>query len=300
MREEYLTPAVSQLSSYEKKIIDAIRESNGVIFRTELRSMVGGSNTTFIRKLLTLKHKGLIEEFKDRDPKSGRLKTAYSFTEHAMRLFNVEVSLTDKRWFFTMQKIVQFPEFNNLLRNILNDKTELCKSLEYNSHPLYLEGLLASNQRPKIKSSEIWKVLLLCNTFLHTVILEMLYPELNTEKTEREIEGYIVFRYRLEKRSEEIEALSKYISEYIHSPDPIDQHRKLSKIVELTIEKPHVISVLTLIALITAYYMGWNKMFIDLLEKYREYMFNDEVIQLSRIELILSVLTILKKVSEKV
>ena len=97
-----------------------------------------------------------------------------------------------------------------------------------------------------------------------------------------------------------MEALSKYISEYIHSPDPIDQHRKLSKIVELTIEKPHVISVLTLIALITAYYMGWNKMFIDLLEKYREYMFNDEVIQLSRIELILSVLTILKKVSEKV
>jgi len=94
----------------EHKIVEELKMAGGEIFRTELRQKIGGSNTTFVRKIASLKEKGIIEECKRRDG-DGRLKAAYGFTEYASRLFNVERALKMEKWFSASQKIELFPEF---------------------------------------------------------------------------------------------------------------------------------------------------------------------------------------------
>ena len=277
----------------EQKILDEIKRAEGDIFRIDLRRRVGGSNTTFIRKIASLKNKGIIEEYKRREH-GGRLKTAYKFTEYASRLFNVESALRMEKWFSASQKIELFPEFERITRALMGNGLNVYEMLGIEPQHMFLETLLATSRSPALKEEEIREVLTMCNAFLQNIITGRVHP-----KPQEQVEGYIIFHYMLEKPKEEIQRLlPQCLMDYVTSSDPLEQHKASSKMMELAIRYPHLVPMLTMAATNVARAMKLDTELQDILRKYKSYKAGEEPIQLTRIQLIISALTIFKKLYE--
>ena len=274
----------------EQRVLEEIKGSGGVIFRTDLRLKLGGSNTTFIRKIVSLKEKGIIEEFKGRAPENRRLKTAYRLTEYANRLFNVENALKMERWFSASQKIELFPEFEQIAQSIMGGDFNMYKLLGIEPQHIFLETLLATSSPPPLTDEGIREVLTACNAFFQSMVTGRLHPQL-----QEQIEGYVIFHYRLEKPKEPQRLLPQYIMNYVTASDPLEQHKESSKIVELAIQYPQLPLSLTMAASNVARSLKLEKELNDLLQKYRAFKEGEEPMQLTRIQLILSALTIFKK-----
>ncbi len=277
------------LTGHEKKIVEAIYKAGGKIFRTELRKKISGSNTTFIKKILALKNRGIITEVKERDLKNGRLKTAYALTEYAARILDLKEKVDCEGWFIAGQKIWLLPELAKISRTIFKDHPKEFKGLEVKDGEMYLEVLFASNKKPEV-NDHIRETLTLCSAFLQNLLINRF-----RYKVMDGVEGCIILRYRFEKETENRRSLSSYIIKYLETEDPIQQHRVLSEIVELAIMDSQTIDVLALNALLIACSMGWTKHFKSVIDRYREYTSGRGPIQLTRIECIISALTVLKK-----
>jgi len=274
----------------EHKIVEELKMAGGEIFRTELRQKIGGSNTTFVRKIASLKEKGIIEEYKQREG-DGRLKAAYRLTEYASRLFNVERALKMEKWFSASQKIELFPEFERIARMLMGNGFNVYEMLGIEPQHMFLETLLATSRSPTLKEEEMREILTMCNAFLQNVITGRLHPKL-----EEQVEGYIIFHYVLERPKEEIQRLlPQYLMDYLTSSDPLEQHRASSEIIELTIQHPRLLSMLTMAATNVARTMKLETELEDVLRKFKSYKRGEEPLQLTRIELVISALTIFRK-----
>lgn len=274
----------------EHKIVEELKMARGEIFRTELRQKIGGSNTTFVRKIASLKEKGIIEEYKRREG-DGRLKAAYRLTDYASRLFNVERALEMEKWFSASQKIELFPEFERIARMLMGNGFNVYEMLGIEPQHMFLETLLATSRSPALREEEIREILTMCNAFLQNVVTGRLHPKL-----EEQVEGYIIFHYMLEHPKEEIQRLlPQYLMEYITSSDPLEQHRASNKIIELTIQHPRLLSMVTMTATNAARAMKLETELEDILRKFKSYKKGEEPLQLTRIELVISALTIFRK-----
>jgi len=274
----------------EHKIVEELKMAGGEIFRTELREKIGGSNTTFVRKIASLKEKGIIEEYKRREG-DGRLKAAYRLTDYASRLFNVERALKMEKWFSASQKIELFPEFERIARMLMGNGFNVYEMLGIEPQHMFLETLLATSRSPTLREEETREILTMCNAFLQNVITGRLHPKL-----EEQVEGYIIFHYMLERPKEEIQRLlPQYLMKYITSSDPLEQHRASNNIIELTIQYPRLLSMITMAATNVARAMKLETELEDILRKFKSYKKGEEPLQLTRIELVISALTIFRK-----
>lgn len=274
----------------EHKIVEELKMTGGEIFRTELRQKIGGSNTTFVRKIASLKEKGIIEEFKRREG-DGRLKAAYGLTEYARRLFNVERALGMEKWFSASQKIELFPEFERIARMLMGNGLNVYEMLGIEPQHMFLETLLATSRSPALREEEIREILTMCNAFLQNVVTGRVHPKL-----EEQVEGYIIFHYMLERPKEEIQRLlPQYLMKYLTSSDPLEQHRASNKIIELTIQHPRLLSMITMTATNAARAMKLEMELEDIHRKFKSYKKGEEPLQLIRIELVISALTIFRK-----
>lgn len=274
----------------EHKIVEELKMTGGEIFRTELRQKIGGSNTTFVRKIASLKEKGIVEEYKRREG-DGRLKAAYRLTDYASRLFNVERALKMEKWFSASQKIELFPEFERIARLLMGNGFNVYEMLGIEPQHMFLETLLATSRSPALGEEEIREILTMCNAFLQNVITGRLHPKL-----EEQVEGYIIFHYMLERPKEDIQRLlPQYLMNYLTSSDPLEQHRASNKIVELTIQHPRLLSMITMAATNVARAMKLETELEDILRKFKSYKKGEEPLQLTRIELVISALNIFRK-----
>jgi len=156
---------------------------------------------------------------------------------------------------------------------------------------MFLETLLATSRSPTLKEEEMREILTMCNAFLQNVITGRLHPKL-----EEQVEGYIIFHYVLERPKEEIQRLlPQYLMDYLTSSDPLEQHRASSEIIELTIQHPRLLSMLTMAATNVARTMKLETELEDVLRKFKSYKRGEEPLQLTRIELVISALTIFRK-----
>lgn len=230
------------IDTKEKKIIDTIKNSGGNISRQNLRDAIGGSNTTFVRKVMSLKEKGIIEEYKGTE---GRTKTWYRFTQHAAHIFNFSDMLTIKKWFSASQKIELFPEFEQIANVLLGKGMNVYDMLGIKPQHMVLETSLASTEFSASDQKRVRDVLSLCNAVFQNIITEKIHPEFSNN-----VEGYIIFHYNLEKSPEEIQrALPEYLSKYIKAKNSLEQHESITKLGELTIKHHNLISVLTAAAM---------------------------------------------------
>jgi len=275
----------------EKEILDEIKGAGGDLFRTDLRRKIGGSNTTFVKKILNLKEKGMIEEYKRREGERGRLKTAYRFTEYANRLFNVENALKMERWFSASQKIELFPEFEKIAQALMGGGFNVYEMLGIEPQHMFLETLLATNKPPNLREEEMREVLTMCNALFQNIITGRLYPQLQDQT-----EGYVIFHYMLEKPKEELQSLlPQLLIDYVSSNDALKQHRARSRMVELTIQYSQLLPMITMAAVNIARSLNLEGELHDLLRKYKSFKEGEEPFQLTRTQLILSALNIFKK-----
>jgi len=280
--------------SKEQKIIDVITTAGGDVFRTDFQKKMGGSNTTFVKKISSLKEKGIVEEYKRREDVDGRLKTAYRFTEYANRLFNVEKALKMEKWFSASQKIELFPEFQRIAQTLTGNGFDVYKALSIEPQHMFIETLLASSRPPDVKEPELREALTACNAFLQNIITGSLYFTLPDQ-----VEGYIIFHYVLEKPKEELQReLPNLIINYITSSDPLAQHKAMNGIVELTIKYPRLTSMMTMAATNIAHSLKLEAEFKDLHRKYKSFKDGEEPIQLTRIQLVIAALNIFKKLHD--
>jgi len=276
----------------EQRILDELSKAGGDIFRTELRARLGGSHTTFGRKIESLKTKGVIEEYKRRN---GRLRTAYKLTEYASRLFNLQTVLKMKRWFSASQKIELFPEFENIAKALTGEKTNVYKMLGIQPQHMFLETLLAANEPPALEEEEIREILTMCSAFLQNLVTGRLHPRL-----EEKAEGHIIFHYQLQKPKEEFQSIFlPCLMSYVSESDPLQRHRASSKIIELAIQDPNFPEALSLIATNAARSQDMKRELHDLLDKYKFYKKNMEGVrkqdrELALTELVISALSIFK------
>jgi len=82
---------------------------------------------------------------------------------------------------------------------------------------------------------------------------------------------------------------------YITSSDPLEQHRASNNIIELTIQYPRLLSMITMAATNVARAMKLETELEDILRKFKSYKKGEEPLQLTRIELVISALTIFRK-----
>jgi len=291
MSETEVRALLPYFDEKEQKILEEIKKAGGDIFRVDLRQRVGGSNTTFVKKIASLRNKGIIEEYKRREHGDGRLKAAYKFTEYASRLFNVESALRMEKWFSASQKIELFPEFERIAQALMGDSFSVYKMLGIEPQHMFLETLFATSRSPALKEEEIRETLTMCNAFLQNIITGRLYLKLPEQ-----VEGYIIFHYVLERPREEIQRLLfQCLMDYVTSSDPLEQHKASSRMVELTIQYPHLLPTITMAATNVAQAMKLDAELQDLLRKYKAYKEGEEPIQLTRIQLVISALTIFRK-----
>ena len=208
-------PFPPYLDDGEKRILDVVNGSGGDIFRVDLRQRIGGSNTTFVRKIACLKERGLLEEYKRRAEGGGRLKTAYRLTDYANQMFNVERALGTEKWFSASQKIELFPEFERMARALGGDGRSVYEALGIEPRHVFLETLLATNRCPPLAEEDVREVLTLCSAFLQNIVTE----RLRLRPTDR-AEGHIVFHYLVERTSDGPETrLPEYLARYVTSSD---------------------------------------------------------------------------------
>lgn len=279
------------LDDGEQMILDTIKKGGGNIFRSDLREKIKGSNTTFVKKISSLKEKGVIEEYKRRERKSGRLKTAYRLTVQASWLFNIERVLKIKKWFSASQKIELFPEFAHIAKVLMGEGYNVYGMLGIEPQHIFIETLLATSKFLPLEDEETREVLSACNAFLQNIVTSKLHTE-----PQEQAEGYIIFHYMTERPREELQRLlPQYLMNYVTSSDPLERHETLNKIMELTIKHPNLASTMTMAAANIARSLKLKKELQDLIQKYKAFEKENKPRKLTRIQMVLSVLGIFKK-----
>ncbi|MCP8317156.1 MAG: hypothetical protein H3Z51_09920 [archaeon] len=279
------------LDEKESKIVNMMKDEGGDVFRTDLRKKVGGSNTTFIKKIASLKKKGIIEEYKR---SNGRLKTVYRFTEHARRIFNLDKILSMEKWFSAHQKIELFPELECITQMMIKDGSNIYKMLGIEPLHISLETSLATDKPPTMKEEEIRETLSMISAFLQNIVTGRLNPRLD-----RKVEGYIIFHYQLEKPKEEIQQLlPQCLMDYVKAKDALEQHNATSRLVELAIQSPDLLPMLTMAASTIARSLKLEDELKMLLENYKSYKEGEKPIHWTCLRLAISALEIFKKLYE--
>ncbi len=292
MNEKVVETPLPYLDAKEQKIVDGIKDAGGDVFRDVLKKKVGGSNTTFIRKIASLKDKGIIEEYKRRD---GRTKTAYRFTAHANRLFHFAEALRLQNWFSASQKIELFPEFERMAQALMGNDFNVYEKLGIEPQHIFLETSLAASESPRMKDDEVRETLAMCNAFLQKIVTTRLHPEFGEG-----VEGYILFHYRLEKPKEELQrTLPQCLMSYVTATDPLERHKASSQLVELSIRYQNVLPMVTMTALNVAHSLKLISDEKALRESYRSYKDEPEFEQMNRVRVAIAALGIFRKLYEK-
>ncbi len=272
----------------EKSIIQVIIHAHGNISRQELRKEIGGSNTTFIKKISILKDKGMIEEYKGTE---GRTKTWYRFTQHAKHLFNISDILKTKKWFSANQKIELFPEFENIAKVLLGKGIDVYNMLGITPQHMILETSLASTENSSLDQEKMRDVLSLCNAIFQKIITERIHPNNNED-----VEGYVIFHYRMEKSHEEIQnELPKLLSKYVIAKNNLEQYEAITKLGELSIKYKDLIPILTAAAMNIVNQMNLKKDRKELEKNYKEFKEIKKPDHSIRIQMIVICLKIFKK-----
>ena len=207
-----------QLDRIELGILEALRESGGRVYRTDLRERIGGSNTTFTRKIEGLKQKGMLDEFKTRELGGARMKAAYAFTPYASRLFELKEVLGMHKWFSASERVELFPEFDRIARAIRGDDFSVYKLLGIQPQYLSIETVLATSVHPSLTDEQIKELLSMVNAYLQNIVTSRLHF-----KIQEKAEGYIIFRYRLGQPREELERqLLETLTSYVSSADTLE------------------------------------------------------------------------------
>ncbi len=262
------------------------------MFRDLLKKKVGGSNTTFIRKIASLKEKGIIEEYKRAD---GRTKTAYRFTEHATRIFHFAEALKMRKWYSANQKIELFPEFERMTQALTGNNLNVYKMLGIEPQHMFLETSLAASESPRLKDEEVRETLVMCNAFLQNIVTTRLHPEFGES-----VEGYIIFHYRFEKPKEELQrTLPQSLMSYVTATNPLERHRASSQLVELSIRYPNVLPMVTITALNVARSLKLVAGEESLRKSYEAYKEEPEFEQMNRVHVTVAALDIFRKLYEK-
>ncbi len=227
-------PLLPALDSKEQKIVTAMISFGGDVPRTKLRTTVGGSNSTFVSKIENLKDKGIIEEYKNK-----QRKTTYRFSYHYAQILNFTNILEDKKWFHANQKIEIFPEFEEISK-ILMGKTDVYKTLGMEPHHISIETSLVTNESFATNQEKIRDILSLCNAYLQNIVTQKIHPT-----SKKRVEGYLIFRYSLEKPDAQLQRLfSQHISNYLVAKTSDEEYKPISKLGEITLKHPHLISIL--------------------------------------------------------
>lgn len=276
------------LDQKEQKIVDAITGMGGDAFRTDLRKEVGGSNTTFMRKIESLKEKGMIEEYKRSD---GRLKTAYRITMHMRHMFDLQKVLRMQKWFSASQKIELVPELDRIGQALMGNDSSIYRMLGIEPQYMSLQTTLASKEAPSMQDEEVREILSMCSAFLQNIVTSRLHP-----KVDSSVDGYIIFRYRLEKPEEELQQLlPQYLMDYLKAADQLEQHKAISSLTELAIQYPNMLPSITMAASNAARSLGLEKELKTLHHNYKSYKEEEEPMHSTRVHLIISALNIFKK-----
>jgi len=272
----------------EKEIVREIEKAGGVISRVDLRRKVGGSNTTFAKRISSLKRKIAIEEFKKAN---GRLRTAYRFTQYYRHLSGLQEVLKMENWFSANQTIELFPEFERIAQTLMGEDSGVFKALGIKPQRMLLETSLAVSERLELTDDQVRDVLSLCNATFQNLVTERLHS-----KFENEVEGYILFHYKLAKPREEIQKLlPECVANYVTSENPLELHRASGKLVELMIQHKDLPHAITVAAMGAAKAMKLDAELEDLARKYKSHRQGVEPLQLTRMELALAALNIFKK-----
>lgn len=280
-----------QFDRIELRILEVLREADGRIYRTDLRERIGGSNTTFTRKIESLKEKGMVDEFKTRELGGARMKAAYTFTPYASRLFNLKEVLGMQKWFSASDKIELFPEFDRIARAMIGDDFSVYRLLGIQPHYLSIETILAASVHPSLTDEQIKELLSMINAYLQNLVTSSLHSRIHDKA-----EGYIIFRYKLERPKEELEQhLLETLMVYVSSSDTLKQHKAISALAELEITNQDLFSKLTMAATNIATALKFDAELKDLKSKYNAYRKQEEPIQLTRIQLAVSLLTVFKR-----
>jgi len=228
-----LTFPLPHLDDYEERIVEEVISSNGGIFRTELRLRMGGSNTTFIKKISNLKKKGILEETKKRPVGDGRLKTFYRLTEFAIYLFGLK---------------------RGLFQTLSVEDLSIYGKPDMESRHLILETFLATSKKPELENRELKELLIMCSAFLQNLLVDKLHTRFRDR-----LEGYLIFHYKLYKPNEQYRALAEHITNYMKTENPLTQHKSASDIIELIINYPKLSVPFTMMALKIALSMRFSK-----------------------------------------
>ncbi len=279
------------LDDREQIILDRIKKSGGDVFRTDLRNKIKGSNTTFIKRISSLKEKGIIEEYKRREHESGRLKTAYQLTLHAKWLFKIEKVRKKERWFSACQKIGLLPEFAHIAKVLMGEGYSVYEMLGIEPQQIFMETLLATSKFPPLQDEETREVLSACNAFLQNIVTSKLHTE-----PQEQNEGYIIFHYITEKQKEELQRqIPQFLMDYVTSPDPSERYEALNRMMELTIKHPDLALTMTMAAANIARSLELKTEHRDLTKKYKAFKKERNPHKLTCRQLVLSVLNIFKK-----
>lgn len=237
------------LDKGEGVILEEIRAHGGDIFRIELRQKIGGSNTTFQKRISSLIKKGIIDEHRRED---GRRKTAYRLTEHASRVYSLERILAMDKWFSASQRIELFPDFDRVSRMLMPTSKNVYEILGIEPQHLIAEVILAVSKPPNLSEGDLRETLTLCNATLQNILTGRLHHAL-----EGEVEGYIVFHYKVWKPQQELaDLVNNCITQYLGSDDPLERHRASSKLIEVALQNANFLDTLTLVAASAAKSMG--------------------------------------------
>ena len=279
------------LDEKESKIVNMMRDEGGDTFRIDLRKKVGGSNTTFVKKIASLKEKGIIEEYKK---SNGRLKTAYKFTEHARRIFDLDKILSMEKWFSAHQKIELFPELERVAQMMIKDDLSIYKMLGIDPLHISLETSLATDTHPTIKEEEVRETLSMMSAFLQNIVTSRLNPRLDGK-----VEGYVIFHYKLDKPKEEVQRLlPQLLMDYVKAKDALEQHDATSRLIELSIQSPDLLPMLTMTASTIARSLRLDNELQMLLENYKSYKEEEKPMHWTCICLSISALEIFKRLHE--
>lgn len=281
----------AQLDRIEVRILEALREAGSRAYRTDLRAKIGGSNTTFMKKIESLKGKGILEEFKTRGIGGRRMKAAYAFTTYTSRLFDLKDVLEMHKWFSASERIELFPEFDRIARALIGDDFDVYRMLGIQRQHLSIETVLATSIPPALTDEQVKELLPMINAYLQNIVTSSLHP-----KVQDKAEGYLIFHYKLEKPREELERqLLATLMSYVSSSDALDQHRAIGTLTELGITNPDLLPKLTIAATNIATALKFEAELKDLKRKYSSYSRQEEPMQLTRIQLAVAVLKIFEK-----
>ncbi|MCP8320174.1 MAG: hypothetical protein H3Z52_04415 [archaeon] len=196
-----------------------------------------------------------------------------------------------EKWFSAHQKIELFPELECITQMMIKDGSNIYNMLGIEPLHISLETSLATDKPPTMKEEEIREILSMISAFLQNIVTGRLNPRLD-----RKVEGYIIFHYQLEKPKEEIQQfLPQCLMDYVKAKDALEQHNAVSRLVELSINYPDLLPMLTMAASTIARSLKLENELQMLLENYKSYKEGEKPIHWTCLRLAISALEIFKK-----